>query len=435
MRVLLLATRDPRGRTTGRKVVLRSIVRVLRALGHSVVVLAVDQEADDPDDGLRDVHVRHVARPGLVRLGLNLVNRFLAGHSSLNECVYYSPRVLRTVRKVVALERPDVVVADMIRTAQYAELAGVPWIVDLDDLLSVRYRAFVTRRGPRRLLLGYYGAGLPRLLRMMATVLASALLRVEGRRVEQREVYYARRAGAVSLVNPDEVESLSRASGRKVHWLPMTIPVPEHPLEVSGTRSLLMVFVGGIDFQPNFDAVRYFAKELYPAMQAVGLGGMHLTVVGSNPARAQAVLQSPGLRFVGYVRDLESQFRAHNVFVAPIVSGSGIKTKVLEAMAWGMPVLGTDEALRGIGAVPGREFIRFRSADEFVRALRQLMTCPERGAEVGAAGRSLVLGRFELGVVAGRWEAAIAEALALPAAGARQSGVDARRPPTPGEGD
>ena len=70
----------------------------------------------------------------------------------------------------------------------------------------------------------------------------------------------------------------------------------------------------------------------------------HLQMIGYCPDPVRDELTRPGLSFAGYVDDLEGELRQYRGFVAPITTGTGVKTKVLDAMAVGLPVVATPSA-------------------------------------------------------------------------------------------
>jgi glycosyltransferase involved in cell wall biosynthesis len=117
------------------------------------------------------------------------------------------------------------------------------------------------------------------------------------------------------------------------------------------------------------------------------------------------------MRFTGYVQDLGAQLRRHRIFVAPVTEGGGIKTKLLDAMANGVPVVATTLAVSGIGVVPGRDALVADSAEDFAAAVLRACAGPTAGPELaamGAAGRALVAEGFATAVLVERWRSLLA---------------------------
>src|SRR5262249_13380803 len=93
-KVLILATRDPRGRATGRKMVLRTIMRSCADLGFDVHVVVFGRTGEVDVPLTPHERFEFLPRPDLWRVLLNLLTQALRGALSLNECLYFSPRVL-----------------------------------------------------------------------------------------------------------------------------------------------------------------------------------------------------------------------------------------------------------------------------------------------------------------------------------------------------
>lgn len=131
-----------------------------------------------------------------------------------------------------------------------------------------------------------------------------------------------------------------------------------------------LLFIGGFRHPPNIDAVEWFLSEVWPRVHA-RLPELVFTVVGSHmPARIQA-LTGPGVNIVGYVEDVDPLIARARISVAPLRYGAGVKGKVNQAMAHGLPVVATGVASEGMGLRPGVDLLVADDpqdyADEIVR--------------------------------------------------------------------
>lgn len=406
MRILLVATRDPAGRSSGRRTVLRTIVRCLTELGHDLEV-AVCSRRPPVSNRIGDVRLHHVPTPGLGRIALNVALHGSRRTLSLNECLYLSPGSTAALRAIAAKARCDVVIADMIRTARLAEAVGCPFLLDLDDLLSDRYGALAKtdRMGPE--LLGYYRENLPVALTRPAAWLAKQVLRFEAQTLVKRELDLARRANVVALVSPIEAERFASLLGRPVVSLPMATAIPAEPVPVADSPPAGL-FVGGLDYYPNLEAVRWLATDVLPVLRYSMRTEIRLDVAGYCPDRVRRELEPKGVRSLGYVSDLGTVFGRYRLFVSPLLSGAGIKTKVLEAMAAGLPVVGTTRSFEGTGAIDGEHCLVADDPVSFASAIKRLADDPAFASSVGLAGRNLVSQSFSVEAVRERWRSALA---------------------------
>lgn len=155
-----------------------------------------------------------------------------------------------------------------------------------------------------------------------------------------------------------------------------------------------MVYVGALAHYPNVDAVNWFAAEILPRIRE-RRPEARLVLVGSGPpGRIAAARAAPGVEFVGAVPDVRPHLAGAEVFVAPVRLGSGMKGKVLEALAMGKAVVATAVAASGIGAVSGEHLLVADSPRDFAAAAVRLLSDRELRERLGRNGRELVRERF-----------------------------------------
>jgi polysaccharide biosynthesis protein PslH len=343
----------------------------------------------------------------LYNAGLSL----LGGGFSLNEALFRSRELLAQVRQL--RHAYDFAIADTIRTAPYANELGVPWHLDLDDLFSARYEKYLEQPDQLSagLVLGYYRDSAPRAASALPKGLLRRLLKNEAACLRRREVFWARKATTVSLVSPDEAESFSRVAARQVHSLPMSVHIPAgrwSPGKAIGAKG---AFLGGLDYKPNLDALLYYQHKIFPLLKAVSGVTPTLSHIGKCPADVRTRFLPGVVNFEGYVTDVAPRLSDAAFFVAPIVSGTGIKTKVLEAMALGLPVLGTRHAVSGLQIEHKNHCFVCERPAEFAEGM-QYLSNPEVAEQMSLNARKYVEANFSIDVLRQRWSEVI-HALAL----------------------
>ena len=387
-RALLVLTRDPSGRMTGRKTVLATAANSLEANGFTVDVVVLARDAPAPSwQGRPVVHVR---LPGLARTAVSVLGVLVRRRGSLNESLFVSPRTRRGVIAAAKGDGPAVVVADGVRTFALAQATGAPVLVHLDDLLSERYAARATSGGAGDVL-GFFGHELPRAMVRPARAVAGRLLRTEARLLHVRETEVARAAAVIATTSQHDADTLAQRADRPVFALPMAVPVVPAAADPAGAPATSFAFLGYLDYAPNIAALRWWIDEVRPALNRLGGGDVTLTAIGDGPSDVLDELRSAGVHVTGYVDDLAAELRRHRGFVAPITDGAGgVRTKVLDAFATGLPVVSTTHGLAGVSAQPGREVLVADDAETFARAVLELRDDAALAARLGAGGRDLV---------------------------------------------
>jgi O-antigen biosynthesis protein len=155
-----------------------------------------------------------------------------------------------------------------------------------------------------------------------------------------------------------------------------------------------LIFVGYFKHPPNVEALHYFFRQIWPGIvQRVPEAKM--TVIGRfAPTEVLAYNENHAVTFTGSVPDLRPYLQRHAIFVAPIVSGAGLRGKILEALAMGKAVVATQRGVEGYPFVHGRELMIAHNAEEFIQSTVALLNDPARRAGLGKFGRTRVEQEF-----------------------------------------
>lgn len=154
-------------------------------------------------------------------------------------------------------------------------------------------------------------------------------------------------------------------------------------------------FIGAMDYAPNVEGVRWFARMVLPLVRA-RRPETEFWIVGRSPTRAVRDLHDGcHIHVTGTVPTIEPYLQRMAVSVAPLQLARGVQTKVLVAMAAGIPCVVTPQVAEGIGARGGYEILVADSPDEFARAVRALLADRELAVRLGNAGRRFVYRRYD----------------------------------------
>ncbi len=157
--------------------------------------------------------------------------------------------------------------------------------------------------------------------------------------------------------------------------------VPPRPVE--GT----VLFVGLLSYLPNREAVRWWSEQVWPHLPA---GSRQLTAVGAG---AEHVPLTPAVvasvELTGPVEDVGAELSRAAVVVIPLQHGGGTRLKVLEAFAWGRPVVSTRKGVEGLPVVDGVHALLADSGADFAGAVERVLADPELTARLAAAGQEL----------------------------------------------
>lgn len=229
-------------------------------------------------------------------------------------------------------------------------------------------------------------------LRAKAEVSGLAADRAEAEQIMARELATYAAADLVITVTEDEARILGgELPGTPVHVIPNIHDIPAAARSETPFPSLL--FIGTFTHEPNVDGVLWFAREVWPSVRTAH-PDTRLRIVGGNPPPAIQALSGNGIEVTGYVPDTLPFLMESWVSVAPLRFGAGMKGKVGEAMAAGLPVVTTPFGAEGFGLVPGVHLVVADDSMEFAESVLKLIVDHDLRSKLGNAGHSFIESRY-----------------------------------------
>lgn len=355
---LIISATAPVPVDNGKRVVLHGLLEYLvERLGPENVHYAI---VDSPGGARPDFPgVAHrLDRPGAVSQLATLARRVPTDRSyTVQEAMFGAASLRDQIHHLVTWLQPDIEVYDTLRLGQHAPEAprGRRRILYLDDLFSVRYDRIlaVDERGDVDINpLGEFAANVPAPLRSLIRHRAvyRPVLRMERDRIRRAEARVVHGFDESLLVNVDEVHRLRRLAGtdrvRVVHgMLPAVTPPERAPADPPE-----LVFLGRLNIPHNDDAICSFIRAAMGELVRRH-PDIRLRIIGKDPSDALLALvgqYSPNIVLEGFVADLDDVFATATVSLAPLRFGSGVKIKMLDALARGVPTLATTVSVEGV---------------------------------------------------------------------------------------
>ncbi|MEM7445551.1 MAG: glycosyltransferase [Pseudomonadota bacterium] len=155
-----------------------------------------------------------------------------------------------------------------------------------------------------------------------------------------------------------------------------------------------ILYFGHLGYRPNMPAARRLAEGILPPVAAT-LPTARLTLAGRSPhSRVTQLANLPGVSVVADPPDAGALLQEADIVAVPLEAGGGTRLKVLEAMAWGLPVIATPIAVDGLGLDENNDFVPAVTDDEFVREILSLWTDPDRFDALRRQARDTAMRRF-----------------------------------------
>jgi len=168
-----------------------------------------------------------------------------------------------------------------------------------------------------------------------------------------------------------------------------------------------LIFTGTMNYGPNVDAVLFFYRQILPLIKK-RIPDVIFNIVGKSPSKHIINISiDPSLNVTGKVLDIRPYMERSNIFVCPLRYGAGIKNKVLEAMAMGLPVVCTKISNEGIGAVNGRDLLIADNPQSFADAAIKIMLNKDLRQSLSVNSRNFVESNFDWSIMASKIQSII----------------------------
>ena len=221
--------------------------------------------------------------------------------------------------------------------------------------------------------------------------------RAEAARYQEIETRLARASDLVWCNSTEDKRVMERlAPGVPIEVIP-TIHETREPGKTFDERRGLL-FVGNFRHRPNTDGLNFFMREVFPVVQEE-IPDARLTIVGDYSSPEILAHASESVSVTGYVPDIEPYFEAARVFVAPIRFGAGVKGKIGEALAHGLPLVTTTVGAEGMGLEHETHAMIANEARSFADAVVRLYREPELWRKISENGRTHVEKNFSPAIV------------------------------------
>lgn len=224
------------------------------------------------------------------------------------------------------------------------------------------------------------------------------LAELEWRKLRSYEGEMCRRFDRVTVVSDADRIALEQAAQTRLRIASIPIAIDTHALPFRERTSAAqhILSVATMFYPPNIEGVHWFATKVFPHVRDAFPKAL-LHVVGSRPPQGITRLARPtnGIVVKGYVADLEPLLTRSAVLIVPVHSGSGMRVKILEAFARGVPVVSTRVGVEGIDAQPGQHLLVADEPREFAQRVIELLRDPAAAARLARSARELVVTRYE----------------------------------------
>ena len=395
MRILFLAFEVPYPLDRGGRIKTFHYLKAL-ACNHqvSLVVLTRTQACVEKLDRLRsmlslvDVHSIPIdlSRFRKARLAFNSLWRSEPVVMSL----YANAEGKRLVERLLDDGHFDWVYADHLHMAQYVpDPARALTLLDQHNVESVILRRFADRQSLRP-------------VRWFA--------RREQRKMSRYEAEMCRRFDAIWVTTEVDRELIRPWLLPQQHVDVMPIGVDTGYFQPDSRKRdpQTVISVGTLSWPPNADSVLWFYDDIFSLVKKQ-VPDTKFVIVGANPPPSiRQLAEDPCVEVTGWVDDIRPYMARSTVMVVPLRGGSGMRVKILNALATGLPVVSTSVGCEGIAVTPGSDILVADSADAFIEQIVVLFKAPQLQRRLSENGVRLIQERYSWNAIYRQIESSVA---------------------------
>jgi glycosyltransferase involved in cell wall biosynthesis len=224
------------------------------------------------------------------------------------------------------------------------------------------------------------------------------LLERDWRLLKQYEGRMIRDFDAVLAVTKEDKAVLLEAAGveRDVTVIPIAVDTDQVKPVARQPEARHILHVGTMYWPPNIDGIWWFIREILPIIHRER-PDVVFDVVGSRPPQALQLLSQDGtgINVTGYVPHLTPYLEQAGVFVVPLRAGGGMRVKILNALAQGLPIVSTSLGCEGIAVTDGHDILIGDTPDGFATAVLRILDNQDLSERLAKNGRLLVEDRYD----------------------------------------
>jgi glycosyltransferase involved in cell wall biosynthesis len=186
-----------------------------------------------------------------------------------------------------------------------------------------------------------------------------------------------------------------------VDVFPVSLDFPQYTVNSNGSNFPTLFHLGSMDWIPNREGIEWFLDEVWPDIEELN-SELRFYIAGRHMPKKFFEYDSDNVVVEGEIFDAVEFMNSKAIMIVPLLSGSGMRVKILEGMAMSKCIIATTIAAEGIACQHGKDILLADSPDEFYRYILQCLTQPKKWKEIGEQARKTVEREYHISKVSER---------------------------------
>lgn len=375
MKIFVLLPRVPYPLEKGDKLRAFNQVKYLSA-HHEIHLCALTDIPVHPDAEkelkpyCKSLHI--LTLPPLLR-GLNVFKTFFNG-KPFQVGYFYNNKNQKQIDRLIAEIKPDRIYCQLVRVAEYVKSCPIKKTLDYQDVFS---------KGAERRIAA-------------APFYMKPLLRSEYKRLVKYEADVFGLFDNKTIISFPDREFIQHPEKNKIVVIPNGVDM-DYYKRLEREKKYDLVFTGNMGYPPNVNSVQFLVNDILPLVRK-SIPGIKLLIAGASPSPKVLALKSENITVTGWVEDMRECYAVSKIFIAPMLIGTGLQNKLLEAMAMKLPCITSKLANSALCAENGKEILIGISPEEYASHIISLLNDEQKRMSLGESGYIYVSEKY-------RWDA------------------------------
>ncbi|MFT6997794.1 MAG: sugar transferase (PEP-CTERM/EpsH1 system associated) [Cryomorphaceae bacterium] len=374
MKLLVILSRLPYPLEKGDK--LRAYHQLRELNKKNEVILCCLTTEDSQEKHLAEVrkvcNKLHVFKLTKWRIYLNLLFAFFS-RKPFQVHYFYQRSIHKTIQKIISDSEPDHIFCQLLRTAEYAKNEhNYRKTIDYQDAFSKG----MERRADR--------ARFP--LREVFNLERKRLVAYENIIFEYFETKV--------IISDEDRKHIYHPERQYIHIITNGIDTDFFHPSANRVEEFDLVFVGNMSYPPNIETAEFIVEKVLPLLQSK-FPDIKLLLAGAEPTKkVQVLANQKGVTLRAGLEDIREAYGSGKIFFAPMLIGTGLQNKLLEAMAMEKPCVTSDLANKALMATHRENILVGATPEDYTKLISELMGNPDLRIGLGENGRKYVQGKF-----------------------------------------
>lgn len=392
MKILQITPRVPYPLNDGGRIGIFNITKYLALRGHKITLVSLWEPGTSLSEQEKNVLNEYCAPFFIEKNTKTTLTGFLKNQFEnlpYNIKKYHSEQIYNKIKAIANEIKPDIIHIDHLHMAWYGirlkKELGIPCILREHNVESTIMERFY---------------------KSQSNVVKKFLLGIQHSKLYRYESNTTKLFERCIMITPvDEARIKFMNPAVKTAVIPAGVDtVSLQPKEDHLTINGRIIQVGSMEWLPNIQGMHWFLKYVYPLVKRK-VKESELWIVGKiNPKDKKIFSQYDDVRVTGFVDDIDKIMENSQVYIVPLLTGGGMRIKILEAMAYGKAIVSTSVGAEGIEVENGRDILIEDDPYKFAEAIVKLITNSAERKKLGFNARNLVEKKYSWPAIAKKFE-------------------------------